>query len=95
MCVQTCLQNTFEFLLLITFLQVVVSIKAVKESKLMFEVNGFYLDDMLTYSPTRLGNFSNSISDNFSMIAAEANRPQELHCPSMNVISTRYRCKVS
>ena len=95
MCVQTCLRNTFEFLLLITFLQVIVTVNAVKQPKIIFEVNGFYLDDMLTYSPTRLGNFSNSISENFSMIAAEANRPQELQCPSMNVISTRYRCKVS
>ena len=94
MCVQTCSRSTLEFLWLITFLQLVVSINAVKEPKIMFEVNGFYLDDMLTYSPTRFGNFSNSITDNFSMIAAEANRPQELQCPSMNVISTRYRCKV-
>ena len=95
MCVLRCLRNTSESLLLITFLQFVISIDAAKEPKIMFEVNGFYLDDMLTYSPTSFDNFSNSISDNFSMIAAEANRPQELQCPSMNVISTRYRCKVS
>ena len=31
-----------------------------------FEINGYYLDDMLTYSPARLGVFLNSSSDNFS-----------------------------
>ena len=59
-----------------------------------FEINGYYLDDMLTFSPARLGAYLNSSSDNFTVFAANAHRPQELQCPSMNVISTRYRCKV-
>ena len=59
-----------------------------------FEINGFYLDDILTYSPARLGIYLNSTSNNFAAYSAEGHRPQELQCPSMNVITTRYRCKV-
>ena len=89
------LQKTTEFILLTVCLLTKVLIYAAKEPSINFEVNGFYLDDMLTYSPARFGEYLNSTSSNFSMIAAEANRPQELQCPSMNVISTRYRCKVN
>ena len=59
-----------------------------------FEVNGYYLDDILTYSPARLGIYLNSTSSNFTAYSADAHRPVELQCPSMNVITTRYRCKV-
>ena len=89
------LKTTTEFILLTVCLHTKVFIYAAKEPSLNFEVNGFYLDDMLTYSPARFEEYLNSTSSNFSMIAAEANRPQELQCPSMNVISTRYRCKVN
>ena len=59
-----------------------------------FEVNGYYLDDILTYSPARLDTYLNSTSSNFTAYSADAHRPMELQCPSMNVITTRYRCKV-
>ena len=88
-------QKTIQLILLTACLQTEFCIYAAKEPTINFDVNGFYLDDMLTYSPARFGEYLNSTSSNFSLIAAEANRPQELQCPSMNVISTRYRCKVN
>ena len=88
------LLNVFTLSLFLTYFKTIACINAEKGTKINFEVNGFYLDDMLTYSPARFGDYLNSTSNNFSMLAAQANRPQELECPSMNVISTRYRCKV-
>ena len=83
------------FLFVITFTWIIIGVNSDADNNLSFEVNGFYLDDMLSYSPARLENYFNSTrNENFTIFAAEANRPQELQCPSINVISTRYRCKV-
>ena len=82
-------------LCVIAFADIIVSVSVGSRDTLNLDINGFYLDDMITYSPASLGNFLNSsLTNNFTILAAEANRPEELQCPSMNVISTRYRCKV-
>ena len=86
--------STFILCLVVLFRDVTTSRSNQRKNDNNFEINGYYLDDMLTYSPARLGVYLNSSSDNFTVFAAEAHRPQELQCPSMNVISTRYRCKV-
>ena len=79
----------------IAFADIIVSVSVGSRDTLNLDINGFYLDDMITYSPASLGAFFNSsLINNFTVLAAEANRPEELQCPSMNVISTRYRCKV-
>ena len=79
----------------IAFADIIVSVSVGSRDNLNLDINGFYLDDMITYSPASLGAFFNSsLINNFTVLAAEANRPEELQCPSMNVISTRYRCKV-
>lgn len=79
----------------ILFADIIVSVSVGPRDTLNLDINGFYLDDMISYSPASLGAFFNSSSiNNFTVLAAEANRPEELQCPSMNVISTRYRCKV-
>ena len=86
---------SFIYFFMACFVEISSSVNIRHENGNNFEINGFYLDDMLSYSPDRFGNYFNSSSDdNFTIFAAEANRPQELQCPSMNVISTRYRCKV-
>ena len=79
----------------IAFADIIVRVSVGSRDNLNLDINGFYLDDMITYSPASLGAFFNSsLINNFTVLAAEANRPEELQCPSMNVISTRYRCKV-
>ena len=87
-------RGCFTFIFFIAFADIIVGVNVGTEDEINFEVNGFYLDDMLTYSPARLGSYFNSSRDNFTVFAAEAHRPQALECPSLNVISTRYRCKV-
>ena len=83
-------------IVVIQFLCIMLDISGeVEAADNKFKNSGYYLDDMLTYSPAKFSTlFNTSQSDDFSILSAEANRPQELQCPSMNVISTRYRCKV-
>ena len=74
------LHRFFTLLFVMTFTDIIIGVNMEAKRDWNFEINGFYLDDMLSYSPARLGNyFNSSTNDNFTVFAAEAHRPQELH----------------